>query len=105
VSVLRQVAVAVSVGAWVPDLPWCVRGLAVRSLFNRKGHPMAVTVRVCNAMSILPLLDLVAWWRWLPNGPGEFVSALACEALSGGADSQACYLIVDHPGEHSWEIL
>ena len=106
--------------------------------------------RACNAMSILPLLDLVnaaeahgesipakeharyagpvrcelalehegahcvkewddetgnLWWHWLPYRPGEFVSALACEALSGGADSQACYLIVDHPREHSWVLL
>ncbi|HEY8979211.1 MAG TPA: hypothetical protein VIU15_06470 [Streptomyces sp.] len=113
---------------------------------------MAMRARACNALSILPLLDLTAaveahgesippnehtryagpvrcelalehenahcvylkewddesgnlWWRWLPNGPGEFVSALACEALSGGADPQACYLIVDHPSEHSWEVL
>ncbi|HEY8986753.1 MAG TPA: hypothetical protein VIU15_45190 [Streptomyces sp.] len=77
---------------------------------------MAMRARACNALSVLPLLDLTAaveacgesgnlWWRWLPNGPGEFVSALACEALSGGADPQACYLIVDHPSEHSWEVL
>jgi len=115
---------------------------------------MAITARVCNAISILPLLDLVSaaeahgetvpakehvryagpvrcelaenhdldgahcvyvkewddgtgnlWWRWLPNGPGEFVSASACEALSGGDDPQACYLIADHPREHSWELL
>jgi len=112
---------------------------------------MTMTVRVCNAFSILPLLDLAAaeahgeavpvkeysryagpvrcelavehenshcvyvkewddetgylWWRWLPDGPGEFVSALACEALSGGDDPQACYLITDHRREHSWELL
>jgi len=113
---------------------------------------VAMTVQVCNALSLLPLLDLVSaaeahgesvpvkdharydgplrcelavehdgahcvyvkewddgsgylWWRWLPNGPGKLVSALACEAMSGGDDPPACYLIVDHPREHSWEVL
>ncbi|MEX3105554.1 MULTISPECIES: hypothetical protein [unclassified Streptomyces] len=115
---------------------------------------MAMTVRVCNAISILPLSDLVAaaeahgetvpindhaqyagpvrcelavehdmdgahcvyvkewddgtgnlWWRWLPNGVGEFVSVPACEAVSDDDDPQACYLIENHPREHSWEIF
>jgi len=90
---------------------------------------MAMRARACNALSILPLLDLTAaveaHGESIPvtdhtryAGPVrcelalehkgshcEFVSALACEALSGGADPQACYLIVDHPREHSWEAL
>ncbi|MFM9615209.1 hypothetical protein [Streptomyces niveiscabiei] len=112
-----------------------------------------MTVRVCNAISTLPLEDLRVvvedhgetlsdkdraqyagpvfcelavehdmdgahctyvkewddesgdlWWRWLTNGAGEFVSALACEVSSNDADPQACFLTVDHPREHSWDI-
>ncbi|MCF1595404.1 hypothetical protein [Streptomyces muensis] len=43
------------------------------------------------------------WARWTPDGAIRFESLTHCE-IEGGPDGDACYLYLDHPHEHSWNV-
>ncbi|MFE7275477.1 hypothetical protein [Streptomyces sp. NPDC057623] len=44
------------------------------------------------------------WVRWAPDGGTmRFESLTHCE-IEGGADGDACWLYLDHPRDHSWNV-
>jgi hypothetical protein len=43
------------------------------------------------------------WARWTPDGTMRFESLTHCE-IEGGAGGDACWLYLDHPRDHSWNV-